>query len=308
VFDEDGPGPSNPALFAGGTFGNAGGQPAVGIARWNGSVWSPVGTGGVAGITTLAVFDEDGPGPRFEALYAGGTFTTAGGVQASRLAKWDGTAWAPLGGGITTSSPDQTVLAMRVFDSDGPGGQPSALYVGGDFGQVDGQSSVSMARWSIFVPPPAPFCSGDGSATACPCGNSGAPGNGCAHSLAPGGANLASNGVASPSADSLVLLGTNMPESSCIYIQGTSQMNGGMGVTFGDGLRCVGGNITRLGTKSNVGGSSQYPQAGDTPISVRGGCAAGDSRSYQAWYRNAANFCTPATFNLTNGLTLTWAP
>jgi hypothetical protein len=27
---------------------------------------------------------------------------------------------------------------------------------------------------------------------------------------------------------------------------------------------------------------------------------------YQLWYRNAAAFCTPSTFNLTNGLDVTW--
>jgi hypothetical protein len=29
---------------------------------------------------------------------------------------------------------------------------------------------------------------------------------------------------------------------------------------------------------------------------------------YQVWYRNASAFCTPATFNLTNGLRVTWVP
>ena len=27
---------------------------------------------------------------------------------------------------------------------------------------------------------------------------------------------------------------------------------------------------------------------------------------YQVWYRNAASFCTPSTFNLTNGVLVTW--
>jgi hypothetical protein len=31
-------------------------------------------------------------------------------------------------------------------------------------------------------------------------------------------------------------------------------------------------------------------------------------RTYQAWYRNAAAFCTASTFNLTNGVQLTWGP
>jgi hypothetical protein len=29
-------------------------------------------------------------------------------------------------------------------------------------------------------------------------------------------------------------------------------------------------------------------------------------RRYQVWYRNAAAFCTPDTYNLTNGFEVTW--
>jgi len=35
---------------------------------------------------------------------------------------------------------------------------------------------------------------------------------------------------------------------------------------------------------------------------------AGAIRVYQAWYRNAASFCTVSTFNLTNGLEVVWLP
>jgi hypothetical protein len=41
---------------------------------------------------------------------------------------------------------------------------------------------------------------------------------------------------------------------------------------------------------------------------VRGAVPAGATRTYQVWYRNAAAFCTSDTFNLTNGLVVTWAP
>jgi hypothetical protein len=42
---------------------------------------------------------------------------------------------------------------------------------------------------------------------------------------------------------------------------------------------------------------------------VRGAVTtAGSVRNYQVWYRNAAAFCTPSTFNLTNGLSVTWQP
>jgi hypothetical protein len=99
-----------------------------------------------------------------------------------------------------------------------------------------------------------------------------------------------------------------MPNSSALYFQGTAQTAAGAGVQFGDGLRCVGGTIVRLGTKTNVNGTSSYPGAGDLPVSVRGMNSAGNVRDYQCWYRNAANFCTPTTFNLTNGVEATWTP
>ena len=31
-------------------------------------------------------------------------------------------------------------------------------------------------------------------------------------------------------------------------------------------------------------------------------------RYYQVWYRNAAAFCTPSTFNTSNGYAVTWQP
>ena len=38
------------------------------------------------------------------------------------------------------------------------------------------------------------------------------------------------------------------------------------------------------------------------------GLAPGDLRAYPFWYRNAAAFCTSATFNLTNAFAAVWAP
>jgi hypothetical protein len=66
--------------------------------------------------------------------------------------------------------------------------------------------------------------------------------------------------------------------------------------------------VIRLGAKLNVQGGSQYPGAGDARISVRGAVSAPGLRTYQCWYRNAAPFCTPFTFNLTNGWEITWLP
>jgi len=155
------------------------------------------------------------------------------------------------------------------------------------------------------APTSGAFCFGDGSSTACPCANNSAvgAGAGCLNSLG-SGALLASTGVASIAADTAVLAGSGMPNSFALYYQGTTAISS----SFGDGLRCAGGSVVRLGTKSNVGGASQYPVAGDQSISVRGGALAGDTRYYQVWYRNGAVFCNAETFNLSNGYRLVWAP
>ncbi len=151
------------------------------------------------------------------------------------------------------------------------------------------------------------FCFGDGSGTACPCTNNSTPGNGegCLNSLGMGG-KLGAVGGASLAADTVVLSGTQMPNSSALYFQGTSQQSAGAGAIFGDGLRCAGGAIIRLGTKNNVSGASTYPAAGDPSVSVRGLVTMPGTRTYQCWYRNAAAFCTASTFNLSNGVEIVW--
>ena len=153
-------------------------------------------------------------------------------------------------------------------------------------------------------------CVGDGTNTPCPCGNASAPGSqeGCLNSLALGG-RLRYEGIARVAFDNFVLRGDHMPNSSALYFQGNGAQGAGMGSVFGDGLRCASGSVIRLATKANSGAASRYPEAGDPPISVRGVIAAvGGQRTYQVWYRNAAAFCTISTFNLTNGVTVTWQP
>jgi hypothetical protein len=63
-----------------------------------------------------------------------------------------------------------------------------------------------------------------------------------------------------------------------------------------------------LATRVNSAGASTYPSAGEPSISVRGAVVAPGVRSYQVWYRNSAAFCTPSTFNLSNGLQVLWTP
>jgi len=79
-------------LYAGGSFTTADGQPALRIARWDGSQWHGVG-GGLNGRVTDMVVHEG-------RLIVAGTFTAAGSVSAG-VAAWDGSSWSPMGAGFT---------------------------------------------------------------------------------------------------------------------------------------------------------------------------------------------------------------
>ena len=125
---------TGPALYVGGAFDRAGGQPASSFARWNGSAWQDIG-GSAQVVLAMAAFD-DGTGP---ALYAGGGFEIFGGVDANRVARWDGNGWSALGSGVNGA----VWSLMGYDDGDGP-----ALLAGGDFATAGGSPASRIARWS----------------------------------------------------------------------------------------------------------------------------------------------------------------
>lgn len=266
----------------------------------SGVAWTPDSV-----VRALSTFD-DGAG---SALYATGRFTLAGGTAVSALARWNGQTWDAAHGGLGNPPTDGVGTgapagnALQVHD-DGNG---SALWVSGYFGTAAGMPSYGIAR--LCSTPGSAECSGDMSGTACPCGNDSPAGQnvGCLSSLGVGG-KLFANGDTSLTNDTLVLWGSQMPESFALYFQGTQMVAGGAGAAFGDGLRCVGGSIVRLATVQNLGGVSRYPSGSAQHVHARGLVTTPGTRSYQVWYRNAAAFCTPLTFNLTNAWTLAWTP
>jgi Tol biopolymer transport system component len=155
-------------------------------------------------------------------------------------------------------------------------------------------------------------CPGDGSAGACPCGNSGTVRHGCGNSMNPSGAYLAAQGVASVSHDTVLLWTSGTPMGFVAFVQGTSQQNGGSGSAFGDGLLCLAGTQVRIGKRAvNTYGMSYYgAPLGDASIAVGGGLpVAGGRRFYQAWYRNPhVGYCTAAMYNATNAVEVGWGP
>ena len=113
-------------LIAGGTGSNLNY-----IAKWDGSVWSPVGNGFNAYVASLKSHDGY--------LYAGGEFTFSGGTPANSIARWNGTTWSALGGGITCSG-FSSVFAIL--------GNNNNIYAGGNFCQAGGHAANFIAQWN----------------------------------------------------------------------------------------------------------------------------------------------------------------
>ena len=128
---------SGSGIYAGGIFNQASNTVAVtanGVAHWDGANWSALGSG-VGGssypyVEALAMLNNN--------LYAGGSFTTAGGSNANYVAKWNGSVWSPLGSSVSNGV-DNIVTSLAVRGTN--------LYVGGymSLAMAGDGSAVSVA-------------------------------------------------------------------------------------------------------------------------------------------------------------------
>ncbi len=142
VFDDG----SGDALFVGGEFSTAGGDPASNIAKWDGTDWFALDSGTQAPVVTLTTFDDGGGTD----LIAGGFFRVAGGISAQGIGEWDGAVWSSVTPVGAFNGLDEKILAFATFD-DGSG---EALYAGGEFLTADGVVANGIAKWdgSVWSP------------------------------------------------------------------------------------------------------------------------------------------------------------
>jgi hypothetical protein len=122
-------------VVAGGNFSNAVNAngvavQAANIAAWNGTIWSPLGTGMDDIVLCLTVFKAE--------LVAGGPFVRAGGVTVNRIARWNGASWQSLGTGV-----NGPVLALTVYSN--------FLLAGGNFTIAGGVAVLYHGQWDDFV-------------------------------------------------------------------------------------------------------------------------------------------------------------
>lgn len=169
---------------------------------------------------------------------------------------------------------------------------------------TNGHADIFVTTLDQFY---AAFCFGDGSGTACPCGNTGDLRRGCENAAATGGAYLMASGTASLSADDLNLIVRELPASVTTYfVQGSSLY--GAPTIMGDGIRCHGGPTIATKTANASGIVTCGPAAGDSPISTMSTILAGSTRYYQAGYVASPTLCSGAAFNWSNAVSVVWMP
>ena len=131
-------------VFVGGGFTSAGGVSANYVARFNTqtNTWSSLGSSnGVSGgivpaVTALAVVGDE--------VFVGGWFTSAGGVSANYVARFNTqtNTWSSLGTG-SSNGVSGSVAALAVVGNE--------VYVGGSFTEAGGVSANFVARFNTLT-------------------------------------------------------------------------------------------------------------------------------------------------------------
>lgn len=128
--------------YIGGGFTTIQGVPAAGIARWNGSSWTALGSGLNGSVYAIAVNGNE--------VYVAGGFSTAGGGPAKNVAKWDGNSWSALGAGLGQGT--HFVRSAAVYGGD--------VYFGGNFSVSDGSPATGIVRWNGSAYSAVPIAAG----------------------------------------------------------------------------------------------------------------------------------------------------
>ena len=144
---------AGPLLYAGGFFTSAGGVPASRIARWNGAAWSALAgtlTDSLPPVVTV-LNSVDLPSTGGRALIVTGHFISVGGVEAYRIAKWQGGAWHTMG---VTNNSNLSTHPDGVGVLDGPDGPQLYAQVYNAFSRWDGsawQPIATMAEATVLA-------------------------------------------------------------------------------------------------------------------------------------------------------------
>ena len=123
----------NGDLYITGTFETIDGVQMGGMAMWDGTSWQPIGSGFLNSASPghgncMEVYNNE--------LYVGGVFTTVDGTAANKIAKWNGTTWSAVGGGLSMMGVARDFLHLG-----------DKLYIGGTVYGACNTPDVNMVSW-----------------------------------------------------------------------------------------------------------------------------------------------------------------
>lgn len=133
---------SNGDLVVGGYFSTAGSTPARSVARFDGTTWHAYG----AGLEGLEIPDHGlvkclAEMPNGD-IVAGGNFTKSNGLAINSIARWNGTAWVNMFGGVTGQFLTHAISVNALAVHNG------SLIAAGAFGIIGGTTTNNIARWN----------------------------------------------------------------------------------------------------------------------------------------------------------------
>jgi hypothetical protein len=124
-------------LYVGGAFDRAGNVSTNNLAYWDGGQWKGVGPipviGGADFMVNKVVMQNS-------ELYAVGRFCRIGNTAAGCIAKWNGSQWVEIGGGVNSFADPASVEAICFAGTD--------LYIGGFFTTAGSISVNNIAKWN----------------------------------------------------------------------------------------------------------------------------------------------------------------
>ena len=160
-----------------------------------------------------------------------------------------------------------------------------------------------VSVWSLQ--PGERFCAGDGSGAMCPCGNLGRAERGCRNSVSEG-VLLHAEGSNRLMRDDLSFSVFDLPPGrAALLVVGRNSLANGAGALHGDGLLCVGGQLSWLGVRtSDAEGAASWWGTG---ITASGAWQEGDTAYFQVWYRDGVTVSPCNTgFNTSNAYQVTF--
>lgn len=133
------------SLYVGGYFATAGTARANSIARWDpqAEAWSAIGAGLSNGQYTAYVYALAFVG---NTLYAGGDFTSSGQTALRKFARWTGTAWEDVGGGLGRVNWDESFLPEGPSEVRALAARGTDLFIAGRFDAVAEGRANGLAR------------------------------------------------------------------------------------------------------------------------------------------------------------------